>query len=199
MNDVFAARAVGSGSTTVRRPSVVPVVTYTVGMVVGAVGLAVLLATLGEALGDLVGPVAVAVPAAALGLTGAAVERRGGVAPLPERRRQVPTRWLHWRRSVTGLAYGLVLGWSVWTLLHHASAYTVAACLLLVDPATAVAVGCTYGGVRAAMLARTWWAIPDLSRHTRWSTPDTREVAGLLPAVASLTILATAAVCLTLT
>src|SRR5580704_9202588 len=156
MNQVFA-QPVGVGQD-VKRPPVMPPLAYLVGIALGAVTTAVAVAVVGSLLGrepwSRLLLLAAAATAIAMGVRG---EVRGEMAPLPERRRQVPVRWLMWRRSwLTAAAFGYLLGMGVWTLLHHASAYVVLGCLLLVAPGGAAAAGLAYGLTRGGLLLCAW-------------------------------------------
>jgi hypothetical protein len=88
---------------------------------------------------------------------------RNQVAPLPERRRQVPQRWLRWRhRWATAIAYGLMLGAGAFTHLRHAAMYALAL-LLVVAPTSYAAclVGASYGAVRGSTVLVSWYRNAD--------------------------------------
>jgi hypothetical protein len=191
MNHVFAARPVGSrtavASAATKRPSLWPVVAYSVAIIAGATVTALVISGAGSLIREALGAVPLAASAAVLGLVAVAAQARGRVAPLPERRRQVPTRWLAWRRWKTAVGYGFLLGNGFWTLLHHAAVYVLVACLLLMSPLSALLVAVVYGGARAAMLVAAWLATPSASLYERIANPDTSHVARLLPAFAALT------------
>lgn len=191
MNQVFAARPVGSriafGSAATKRPSLWPVISYSFAMIAGAIVTALAISGLGSLIREVLGPVPLAASAAVLGLVAVAAQARGRVSPLPERRRQVPTRWLAWRRWKTAAGYGFLLGNGVWTLLHHAAVYALVACLLLVSPLSAILVAVVYGAGRAAMLVVAWLATPFAPLYERIANPDTSHVVRLLPASAGLT------------
>ena len=100
----------------------------------------------------------------------AALQWSGRLSPLPERRIQVPRRWLLWRsRTLTATAFGLVIGSGVLTHLKHASAYGLGA-LVLIAPtlATAAAIGAVYGMSRGASLMTTWIADRWFGRRPAW-------------------------------
>jgi hypothetical protein len=92
-------------------------------------------------------------------VSGVALEMLGRVSPLPERRAQVPTRWLAWRsRKATAAAYGLAISSGVSVYLHHAVAYSLVAGIVLVGSAPAGAlVGSVYG--------LTWGLAPAVAGH----------------------------------
>jgi hypothetical protein len=187
MNQVFA-QPVWLGQEA-KRPSAAPPIAYLLGLVLGAITTALPIALLGSlvpatpAVRLLIAAVAAAV--IALAVRG---EIRGTISPLPERRRQVPTRWLGWRQvSMTASAFGYLLGMGVWTLLHHASAYVVLVCLLLVSPAAALVAAITYGGVRGGILLAAWaTSASDGSRHRRLTFLEVPLATRLLPYAAAL-------------
>jgi hypothetical protein len=161
MNHVFAC-PVGLGNPQQRntsRPPLGPVGAYLAGTTLGGAlsGTAIAAAV---ALLDLSPPTRFAGCALALAMAvlAARSEMRGTVAPFPQRRAQVPRQWLLWRwRRLTAVAFGLLIGSGVLTLLHHASAYVLAAVLLLSPgPAPCVAIGGLYGMVRGLMLVLAW-------------------------------------------
>jgi len=104
-------------------------------------------------------PDAVMVAAAGALLLAAVVsEVRGTIAPLPERRGQVPRTWLAWpSRTRTALAFGIMIGAGVATFLKHAVAYALLAIALVApSPWAAVLVGTGYGLARGGTLLVTW-------------------------------------------
>jgi len=82
----------------------------------------------------------------------------GQVAPFPQRRAQVPTSWLRWRRhSATAGAFGFVIGSGALTYLKHATAWGLAALAFAApSPSVGLALGATYGAARASPLVLTW-------------------------------------------
>lgn len=112
------------------------------------------------------------VPVAALA---ALLQLLGQVRPLPERRAQVPKRWLHWRhRTATAGAFGLVIGMGVMTYLLHAAAWILAVALFVVpNTGVAVALGAIYGFARGLPLLVTWF----IDRST-WSRPRWERFGG---------------------
>jgi hypothetical protein len=110
---------------------------------------------------------------ALLGAAAVWLEMSGRVAPLPQRRAQVPRRWTLWRsKSRTAAAFGFMLGAGVFTYLHHATAYVLALVILVsASPVAGVLIGGVYGLTRGVMLAYAWAAPPSLSaskRVPRW-------------------------------
>lgn len=85
-------------------------------------------------------------------------QRRGLISPLPERRRQVPRRWLRWKwRWLTAVGYGFVLGNAAFTHLRYAAIYSLALLIMLAPTITAaLAAGGLYGLARGGALLRTW-------------------------------------------
>lgn len=158
MNHVFA-QPVGWDREDERRPAFAPVLAYILGIVGAAAVTGFALSAGGLLVRDASIAAAVAIATVAI-VAGILAEARGRVAPLPERRRQVPRQWLAWRaRWATAAAFGVMLGMCVWTLLHHAAIYVVAGCLLLVSPAIGAVVGIAYGLTRGGLLLATWLAI----------------------------------------
>ena len=78
----------------------------------------------------------------------------GKVRPLPERQAQVPRRWLLWRsQTLTAVAFGFLLGSGFLTYLHQASAYVLAALILLApSDGAGIAVGALYGSTWGLVL-----------------------------------------------
>lgn len=193
MNLVFA-QPVGVGHD-VQRPPLAPVATYTVGLGLGGAITGLAVSALGTTMRGATGTSTLALAAAAgvIIIAGLVGEWRGRVWPLPERKRQVPARWLQWQhRTATGFAFGLLLGMGVWTLLHHAAAYVAFGCLLLVSPFIGAAAGALYGASRALLLASAWLSIGHERQHRRLSLitlPRSRELLILVGVAVSLTII----------
>lgn len=157
MNQVFAA-PVGADHL-LRRASLKAPVAYVVGLMGGAATTAGLVVIVGTAVSGAPGGKLV-VFGAALAISGLGIrgELTGTIAPLPERKRQVPKRWLQWRHKwLTAVAYGYVLGMGFWTLLHHAAAYAALGCLMLLSPVLAGAAAGVYAAARAWMLFTAWF------------------------------------------
>lgn len=110
------------------------------------------------------------VPAAALVLASIRLELQGRISPLPQRRLQVPRRWITWRHpSVTATAYGLVIGSGALTYLRHATAYALLALLLVMpSPVEGLLVGALYGLTRGSTVLASWLAARVAGREIRW-------------------------------
>jgi hypothetical protein len=89
----------------------------------------------------------------------------GRIRPLPERKRQVPRRWIDWkRRWLTAYAYGFVLGTGALTYLRQASMYALGLMLFIAPNVTVAAyVGAIYGANRGGTILYTW-----ALRHFGW-------------------------------
>jgi len=76
---------------------------------------------------------------------------QGSVAPLAQVRRQVPRRWLLWRRrTATALAFGAMIGTGALTYLQHATAWVLASVLIFAPSLEAGGmIGGIYGASRA--------------------------------------------------
>lgn len=109
------------------------------------------------------------------------LQGRGKMGLLPERREQVPRRWLGWkRRWWTAAAYGAVLGAGFFTHVRYASMYMLAlAALVAPSPKTAAILGMIYGTSRGATVLYAWW-----TRRLTLSLPR--------PAIRSILLAATA-------
>lgn len=178
----------------VRAPGIRPVVAYVAAAIVGGAGTGTMLGVLGlVARGDgavrtvCIGTATIVVSLALL------LQWRGRVHPLPERRRQVPRRWLNWQNLPrTAAAYGLMIG-SGWPIyLGHAVAYCVAVVMIAAPSvATALVLGALYGLGRGSALIATWIGDRFLARRPPWQLLMTRRrdvqrtlaVAGLLTAM----------------
>jgi hypothetical protein len=135
-----------------------PVVAYALATTVGGALAGLLLGELGavasaSGISPVVRGIAVAVVAVAL-----VCQLRGRVRPLPERSSQVPRRWLLWRRpALTAAAFGLIIGSGALTRLKHASAYALAAVVVIAPSVPlAVVVGAIYGLSRGMALSFAW-------------------------------------------
>jgi hypothetical protein len=163
MNAVFVAGPVGheAEESQVKRSPFHPVAVYVL-----AAGLG------GAVVGTLIGAVGVLVHALlpypawlglvaallALGAFSVALEMRRRVAPLWQRRAQVPREWTHWRsRTRTAAAFGLLIGGAIFTFLDHAVAYVLGVSILIfVSPLMGFLVGLVYGVTRGSMLLVAW-------------------------------------------
>jgi|SRR4051794_34102483 hypothetical protein len=197
MNDVFAQPVgcvVGRRAEGLRRPPPSPVCAYTAASVVGGMLVGTGLALIGEGLARVLPSAAVRGAVVLVALVGVAavwLEMSGRVTPFPQRRAQVPRRWLLWRsKSSTAAAFGLVLGASVFTYLHHATAYVLAGILLVsASPLAGAVIGGVYGVTRGMMLAYAWAVSPSIRGADR--VPWWVGTAGrLLPVVATISIAA---------
>lgn len=133
-------------------------------------GLAI--GAIGTELREISGTARLSVEVFALGLAvaGLVQEARGRVAPLPERRAQVPRRWSRWRSPLAFAgAYGAMVGAGALTFLNHAVAYVLAGALL-VTPTVPVAalVGATYGFTRGLSLVISWVSTWIFRRPVTW-------------------------------
>lgn len=194
MNEVFA-RPVGrgpDGDGPASRAPGAPVAAYSAGMVLGATGTAVLVALIGRAAGD-ASIWALLAGAGGVTVLAAIAQARGRVSPLPERRAQVPQRWLAWPATRVGAAFGLMLGASVFTLLHHATIYALAAALLVAGSVpVAIAVGAIYGAARALHVVGAWAHPGDHQEQARRVDSRAAVAARALPAVSLITFALTA-------
>lgn len=160
MNNVFVSRSVGR----VSRPSVadLPVIgTYIGASALGGALMAVVLERAGTALeqldplpGDRALGLVVLMTMACL----AVLQLRGRMGGLPQRRRQVPRRWLTWNhRPLTAAAFGLMIGSGAFTYLGYSMMYTLAlAAIVAPSSAAAAVIGVTYGTARGATVFATW-------------------------------------------
>lgn len=164
-----------------------PVLVYLAAAIVGGTLAASAIGGAGLAIGDTLGLERTSIVLALIPLVWLSLvcQRAGRVDPLPERRAQVPTRWLQWgSRSRVAFAFGLVIGSGALTYLKHAVAWTLAAMIVLAPSMTAaMAVGAIYGAARAAPLAVTWRA--DLANRPR---PDWRTLGAVDGALARLLV-----------
>jgi hypothetical protein len=139
---------------------------------------------------------------AAAGLTAlvaVACEWRGQMRPLPERRAQVPRRWLQWRRpALTAAAFGLMIGSGVLTYLKHAAVYALAAMILVAPSVSAGAlIGAIYGSSRGMTVMLTWVGDRFLRRRPPWPKPGSTSTA--LNRSLAVTALISAAIALAVT
>lgn len=170
-----------------------PVVVYFMAATAGGACTGLLLATLGTASASVAGVtsgvlLALALPVVVIAASG---QWRGRVAPLPERRRQVPTRWLQWpRRTATAAAFGIMIGsgWAVY--LHHAVAWALALLVALaLEPVGGAAVGAAYGATRGLALTITWHCDRTGRERPDWASIGARRGRlALTLAIASATI-----------
>ena|SRR5436190_16467121 len=176
MNHVFATRpvvrALNGEPKSAARPPVAPLSAYVLGCVVGGALMGSLLGAFHE-LAHAAGlsPHLLLVLGLPVALLAIYCQWQGGVRPLPERRKQVPRRWLHWSRlELTGLAFGVMIGFGAVTYLRHASAWALAVLVLAVlTPAAAVLAGATYGFARSSPTIGCWLTSHDQSAPHWWS------------------------------
>jgi hypothetical protein len=199
MNDVFAQpvgcrpRRPAEG---LRRPPLSPVLAYTLAAIAGGMLVGTALALIGDGLGQTLPSAASRGALVFVALLGAAaiwLEMSGRVAPLPQRRAQVPRRWTLWgSKNRTAAAFGFMLGASVFTYLHHATAYVLAAVVVVsASPMAGALIGGVYGLTRGVMLAYAWAAPPALptsKRVPRW----VGTASDLLPLVGIVSIITAA-------
>jgi hypothetical protein len=137
-----------------------PAAVYTLACCLGGATTGFVLAQLAATIrhASAIGRVSLLPVAGAVALTAVACEWRGTVHPLPERRAQVPRRWVRWRRpTATAAAFGLMIGCGALTHLKHAAAYGLAAMILVAPSVGAgVLVGAVYGLSRGMTLMVVW-------------------------------------------
>jgi hypothetical protein len=138
-------------------PPLVPVAAYASASVLGGAATGFALAQLAVA--------ALVTAAAAVTL-----QWTGRLRPLPERRAQVPRRWLLWRRrTLAAAAFGLVIGSGALTYLRHASAYVLAALIVLAQSVEAgTVVGAVYGLCRGLTLVANWVGDRFVGTRPKW-------------------------------
>lgn len=142
-----------------RRAPLKPIAVFVVSSALAGAAAASLLAVAGAALSNVVvlhdGGNYLAAALAALAIL---LELGQRVSPLPQPQRQVPREWTLWpSRTVTGAAFGGVIGAGVFTFFQHATIY-VFGLALLASPtmSAAAACGAVYGLTRAAPVPITW-------------------------------------------
>ncbi len=166
MNQVFA-QPVGWDKNRVR-PPFAPVLAYLVGTTAAGAAMGALFGAVGWFVRDTFGKLGwvywlVAVAPLALAVLHE-VSGRGHL--LPERRQQVPRRWLQWPRpAATAGAWGLMLGGGVFTLLHQpVMAYAVALIATgIASPFLSALVGAVYGLTKGLILLAAWINGPNRS------------------------------------
>lgn len=173
-----------------------PVLTYTLAAIAGGMLVGTALGLIGDGLGRTLPSTAVRGAlafTALLGATAVWLEMTGRVAPLPQRRAQVPRRWTLWgSKNRTAAAFGFMLGASVFTYLHHATAYVLAAVVLVsASPVTGMLIGGVFGLTRGVMLAYAWAvsaSVPSSKRVPKW----VGTASNLLPLVGIVSIITVA-------
>jgi hypothetical protein len=174
MNRVFTwpVRRGGDGESLTRRAPLAPVVAYVIAATVGGAATGAAIAALAHVVrsSGAIGSTLVTVIAIALVVIAAVEQYRGEMGPLPERRRQVPTRWLHWRsRSATAAAFGVMIGTGVLTFVDYAATYALGA-IIAMSPSAAVGagIGAIYGLSRGLVLFCTWICDRLVGRRPPW-------------------------------
>jgi hypothetical protein len=199
MNDVFAQpvglrpRRPAEG---LRRPPFSPVLAYTLAAIAGGMLVGTTLAFVGYGLARALPGAAVRGALVLVALLGAAavwLEMTGRVSPLPQRRAQVPRRWTLWgSKSRTAAAFGFMLGASVFTYLHHATAYVLALVIIVsASPVTGTVIGGAYWLTRGVMLAYAW-AVPPSSPTSKRVPRLVGTASTLLPVVGIVSIVVAA-------
>jgi uncharacterized membrane protein YdbT with pleckstrin-like domain len=197
MNDVFTWPVGCAGqpqySSSAHAAAGTPVASYVLACTCGGFVGASLLGLLGTGLRELLGISSGSLLAVAFPIVGVAAvcQLAGRVAPLPERHAQVPQRWLLWRRrSLTAVAFGLVIGAGALTYLWHATAWVLAV-LVVAAPTwqSAAVVGAIYGAGRGLALAVTWTLDRCARRRPAWDAygGSSSQVALTLAPVAVMT------------
>lgn len=168
---------------------------YAIASVLGGAAMGAPLGALGGGLRTAAGPSADRWLVTGAGLAAAVAALADVTGRLPSIHRQVDERWLvTYRDWVYGAGFGLQLGFGAVTIVTSASLYlTWALELLAADPVWGLAIGATFGAVRALPLLAVG-RVDDVTalrdRH--------RRLHGMLPAVARATVAvqATAAIAL---
>lgn len=174
MADVFTwpvGRASPDGQITWRPQHARVPLAYLVGSVLGSAALAAVCIGVGETAGA--SNIAVQLvywAVAALIAVASLLQYRGGLAPLPESKAQVPRAWLRWnRRWKTALAYGLVIGMGVFTNMGFAATYVLLGAMVVMGSVPlAIAVGVVYGATKGLIVLASWVANSVLSRSAPW-------------------------------
>lgn len=141
------------------RPPARSVLSYVLGSALGGLATGTLLGLAGYAVSQTgVAQAYVLLALLPVVLFASVLQSRGVVAPLPERRAQVPRAWLLWRRKeATAFAFGVLIGGGVMTFLRHAVAWSAGLlALAALSVISAALVGLVYGLARSAPLVVTW-------------------------------------------
>lgn len=176
MNDVFAwpvgRDETPGGRDPATRASLGPVLAYAASTTLAGAAVGLLIGFVGEAfrLGGAAGRDVLMVTLVVASVIAILAELGGSATLLPQRRRQVPRRWLLWQqRSATAASFGLMIGAGVLTPIRFASAYVLAAVVLLApSPPLAALVGAIYGASRGSALLVTWVAGAFAHRKLPW-------------------------------
>lgn len=159
----------------VTSPRARPVLAYVAGSVLGAAMTTSLVFTMAR-LVELAGHRVLTAAVLAIAAFAISLEWCGHFRPLYQRAVQVPRRWLLWQhKSLTGAAFGAMIGSGVLTHMKHASAYALFAMFALAPTyETALAVGAVYGVARGGTLVGTWIGDRFVGRRPRWPNPTRR-------------------------
>lgn len=170
MHDVLT-RPVGRDRDGQPAPAASPVFAYTVAAALGGTVTGLLLGGIGWLLSEVAGRDAQLLAAAPIAAFAVVQQLRGRLAPLPQRGKQVPVRWMLWRSPARWAgAFGLMIGAGVFTNLRHAAVWVVACLVLTLDsPAAGALIGTGYGLGRAAPLLWTWVCDRRGGRRPAWS------------------------------
>jgi hypothetical protein len=150
---------VGRNEMSKERAPLTPLAAYTAASIVAAAAIGLSVALLGAAARASEALTASLAVAGLLVMTVAVVsETRGTMRPFVQPCRQVPRRWLLWRRrTLTGAAFGAMIGSGVLTYVEHAVVYVLGIALFLSPSvATGVALGALYGLARSTPAVVTW-------------------------------------------
>lgn len=147
MNQVFAWPVGQEGS----RPKLRYPLAFLLASVSGGGGLGFLLAGVSEMTKPMAGPAPRAI-VSLIAFCALLLEILGHMGFFPQRRRQVPRRWLAWGSGRSAVAFGLTLGFGVLTPINHAAAFLLLAAIALRgSPLLGLVVGLVFGLVRGAV------------------------------------------------
>lgn len=135
-----------------------PVLAYGFGCVTGGICIGLAFAASAILARELTGTTSVVVAAAIVGSLAIVLQWFGRMGLLPQRRRQVPRRWLlSPHRSFTAFRFGVLLGAGVVTYLQFPVLYVLGiAAALTFDPVAGAVIGAAYGGSRSASVFAAW-------------------------------------------
>jgi hypothetical protein len=153
-------------------PPLGPVAAYAVATTIGGALTGLVIGGASQVAREVLGvpTVAIAVVVAVLGGAVVAAEWRSTTARLPQRREQVPRRWLLWKhKAATAAAFGAMIGSGVLTPLKHPTTYGLAGvCALAPSLALAATIGAVYGAGRGSALVATWLGDRYVGKRPRW-------------------------------
>lgn len=177
-----------------RRPALGPVLAYALAASFGGALTGLTLAASGALVRGATGldERALLFVVSPLVLLAAGLQVAGRVAPLPERKKQVPRKWVRWRSNVLmASAFGLVIGSGAATFLGHAASWVLALLVLAAAPSpVGLACGALYGAVRAAPVALTWIGDRAGRDRPRWEALSGRRGSRLSLALAVMSVAA---------